>query len=195
MSGSGPRPGTGPEKGLLTLEPLLDAVQDGVEHAGWNLSGVQKTTSMDFEGVWAGESTRSAYLFFHRSDLPEAVSVDVYLDETTRGLKGNLALVVDGPDLADVPDVPSLLVRVASASADILPEGYRTPVSLRIGMNDARTDPGEAELQFRFKLSVPGSAIQAGDSAVSALSTAAVAAFEQLLERPEIAELLPPVIE
>lgn len=183
------------ESGLLTLEPLVDAVQDGVEHAGWKLSGLQKTTSMEFEGKWAGASTRSAYLFFHRPDLPEAVSVDVFLDETTDRLKGNLALVVEGPELASVTDVPSLLARVARASAETLPEGYRTPLTLRLGMADSRGDPGEATLQFRFKLALPRTAIRTGGSATSALASAAVAAFEQLLERPEIAELLPPVVE
>ena len=53
-------PNEGP---LLTLEPLLDAVRLGVEDAGWTLSGLQKTTSHEFDGRWAGESTRSAYLF------------------------------------------------------------------------------------------------------------------------------------
>ena len=53
---------------ILTLEPLVDAVREGVESAGWHLSGLQKTTSLEFEGRWEGESTRSAYLFFHRAD-------------------------------------------------------------------------------------------------------------------------------
>lgn len=182
-------------EGLLTLEPLVEAVQDGVEHTGWRLSGLQKTTSMEFEGKWAGSTTRSAYLFFHRADLPEAVSLDVFLDETEKGLRGNLALVVDGPELGQEADVPALLARVAQASSETLPEGYRSPVSLRLGMSDARSNPEEADLQFRFKLVLPRSAVQAGGSAVSALASAAVSAFEHLLERPEIAELLPPVVE
>jgi hypothetical protein len=182
-------------EGLLTLEPLVEAVQDGVEHAGWLLSGLQKTTSMEFEGKWTGSTTRSAYLFFHRADLPEAVSLDVFLDETEKGLRGNLALVVDGPDLGQVADVPALLARVAQASLETLPEGYRTPVSLRLGMSDAGSRTEEADLQFRFKLVLPRSAVRAGESAVSALASAAVSAFEHLLERPEIAELLPPVVE
>lgn len=193
--GGGPSAQEGGDEALLTLEPLLEAVQDGVEHAGWRLSGLQKTTSMEFEGPWAGQSTRSAYLFFHRADLPEAVSVDVYLDETSRGLKGNLALVVDGPELGEMPDLPQLLGRVAGASAETLPSGYRTPVSVRAGMSDAGGDPSEAELQFRFKLSLPARAMRTGSSAVSALAASAVGSFERLLERPEIAELLPPVVE
>src|SRR5262245_13467535 len=81
---------------ILTLEPLVDAVREGVEAAGgWELSGLQKTTSLEFEGRWEGESTRSAYLFFHASGRADAASIDVYLDETSRGLTGNLALVVD----------------------------------------------------------------------------------------------------
>ena len=62
------------------------------------LSGLQKTTSHQFEGRWQGESSRSAYLFFHDDARPDYVSIDVFLDETTRGLKGNLALVLAGPE-------------------------------------------------------------------------------------------------
>ena len=76
---------------LDTLEPLIHAVQDGVQSRGWILSGTQKTTSMEFEGRWAGASTRSAYLFFHRDEVEDA-SVDVYLDETPAGLHGSLSL-------------------------------------------------------------------------------------------------------
>ncbi|MEE8147462.1 MAG: hypothetical protein V3T24_07665, partial [Longimicrobiales bacterium] len=86
---------------VMTLEPLLEAVQDGIERAGWALSGLQKTTSLQFEGRWEGESTRSAYLFFHREGLPDWVSLDVFLDETSKGLKGNFALVIDGPELGE----------------------------------------------------------------------------------------------
>lgn len=180
---------------LLTLEPLLEAVRDGIEHAGWLLSGLQKTTSTEFEGAWAGQSTRSAYLFFHRGDLPEAVSVDVFLDETSDGLQANLALVVEGPQLREIADVPALLERVGAAARDTLPEGYRTPISLRLGLADANRPPGQADLQFRFKIRAPSSAIRAGSSAMSALASASVGSFEHLLERPEIAELLPPVVE
>ena len=73
---------------LLTLEPLIEAVQDGITRSGWVLSGLQKTTSPRFEGRWQGESSRSAYLFFHDDARPDFVSIDVFLDETTKGLKG-----------------------------------------------------------------------------------------------------------
>ncbi len=39
---------------LLTLEPLIDAVREGVEAEGWELSGLQKTTSHQFEGPVGG---------------------------------------------------------------------------------------------------------------------------------------------
>jgi len=48
-----------------------------------------------FEGRWDRESTRSAYLFFHLDAGPQDVSIDVYLDETSGGLMGNMELVVD----------------------------------------------------------------------------------------------------
>ena len=180
---------------LLTLEPLLDAVRTGVENAGWLLSGLQKTTSHEFEGKWAGQSTRSAYLFFHRTDLPESVSVEAFLDETSDGLRGNLALVLDGPNLGRLGDVTPVLERVARATSETLPEGYGTPVSLRLAVPDSSTPADRAEAQFRIKLAIPGAAMDAGGSAVSALASAAVSAYEALLERPEVAEMLPPVID
>ncbi|MEX0843589.1 MAG: hypothetical protein WD120_04510 [Gemmatimonadota bacterium] len=181
--------------GILTLEPLVDSVREGMEHTGWTLSGLQKTTSMEFEGRWKGESTRSAYLFFHRPDLPEAVTVEGFLDETARGLRGNLALVVDGPELGAVGDVPALLTRVARAAGETLPEGYRLPLSLRVAMPDACGRVVEGEIQIRFKLRFPSTAFEAVSSAIAALGSAAAGAFERLLERPEVAELLPPVVD
>ena len=183
------------EADLLTLEPLLEAVRTGVEEAGWFLSGLQKTTSHEFEGKWAGESTRSAYLFFHRADLPETVAMEAFLDETSGGLRGNLALVLDGPRLGRLGAVPGVLERVAGASLETLPKGYCTPVSLRLAIPHGGTPVDRAEVQFRIKLTIPEAAMCAGASAVSALASGAVSAFEALLERPEVAEMLPPVID
>lgn len=182
-------------RSLDTLEPFLEAVRDGVEEAHWALSGLQKTTSHEFEGRWEGESTRSAYLFFHREDLPPEVSVEVFLDETSRGLRGNLSLVLEGPALRELEGPGAVLERVGRAARETLPEGYRIPVAIRIGIPDSGTPPGDAEVQLRVKLKVPPVALEAGASAVSALASSAVAAFERLLERPEVAELLPPVVE
>lgn len=180
---------------LVTLEPLLEAVRDGIEEAGWGLSGLQKTTSHEFEGRWAGESTRSAYLFFHRDDLPESVSVEAFLDETSRGLRGNLSLVLDGPALEVIGAVPPILDRIASASQETLPRGYRIPISVRVSVPRAEVVSDRANVQFRVKLVIPTVAVGAGASAVRSLASGAIVAFEQLLERPEVAELLPPVTE
>lgn len=173
-----------------TLEPLIEAVRDGVEARGWSLSGLQKTTSYEFEGRWAGDSTRSAYLFFHREDHEE-VSIDVYLDETSRGLQGNLALVLDlrAPD--DLPGVPETLGTLAERASAHLPEGYRTPVTLRLRLADAGRLPRDATLEARLKLVVPRAALEAGSSAVSALCSATVDAFDALLADPELGRLLP----
>ena len=113
---------------LLTLEPFIEAVQDGITRAGWVLSGLQKTTSHQFEGWWQGESSRSAYLFFHNDKNPDFVSIDVFLDETTKGLKGNLALVVSGPEMGLLEPMPDLIAALAKVTADCLPEGLSYPV-------------------------------------------------------------------
>lgn len=176
---------------LLTLEPLLEAVRDGVESAGWELSGLQKTTSHTFEGRWEGDSTRSAYLFFHHPGVDLPVSVDVYLDETSRGLTGNLALVVDLRDLGEIGSVEEHLDRLSRMAEEGLPRGYRTPVTLRFRLRDGGRPAREAGTEVRFKLRIPVTAVEAGSSAVSALASATVKSFEALLARPELrAEML-----
>ncbi|MEK9500627.1 hypothetical protein [Gaopeijia maritima] len=170
---------------LDTLEPLIDAVRDGVSAAGWTLSGLQKTTSYEFEGRWEGDSTRSAYLFFHREGVEEA-SVDVYLDETSRGLQGNLALVLDLPGLAELPAIPELLTDLGERAGRHLPDGYRTPVTVRLRLRDAPLPADRAELEARLKLVLPRAAIDAGASAVAAVCSATVAAFDGLLADPAL---------
>ncbi len=183
--------GTGPSGvPILTLEPFIEAVRDGVEARGWLLSGLQKTTSHEFEGRWAGEDTRSAYLFFHRGDLPETVSVDVFLDETSRGLRGNLALAVGGPVLGSFSEVQSVLGRLGRSARAVLPEGYRAPVTFRAHLADGHHEPAGAEVEVRFKLQVPSAALEAGASAVSALSGATVDAFDALLRSRVVSDLL-----
>lgn len=175
--------------GILTLEPLIDAVVEGVRAAGWDLSGLQKTSSTEFEGEWAGHTTRSAYLFFH-SDRHEAASVEGYLDETDRGLRGTLSLVVDLRPVWEHASVPDALDRVAELSARHLPDGYRTPVVLRLTLAETSEPATEAEVESRIKLRLPRAAIEAGTGSVAALATSAVRAFEALLDDPGSAEVL-----
>ena len=178
---------TPPSRGpLLTLEPFLEAVREGREEAGWELSGLQKTTSYEFEGRWAGDSSRSAYLFFHRPDLPDWASIDAFLDETTRGLKGNLALVLDGPKLERIPNPASVLAVLASLAGMSLPEGYRTPISLRYRLQEPDGDPAHADSEIRFKVILPKGAMQSGSLAVSALAQTTARAFQVLLESPDL---------
>ena len=149
---------------------------------GWALSGLQKTTSHQFEGRWAGDSTRSAYLFFHPpgdGDVP--VSVDVYLDETSRGLTGNIALAVDLLDLGDHAAVPALLSDLRDICVAHLPGAYRTPISLRFRLRETSTAIEDAEGEVRFKLIIPKTALDRGASAVEALAGASARAFEALL--------------
>lgn len=185
---SGEKPGTdgeGPED-LHTLEPFLEAVREGVERRGWELSGLQKTTSYRFEGRWEGDSTRSAYLFFHRSDVPEDVSVDVYLDETSRGLKGNLALVMDVPDLGEMGPVEDALRVLCTTAEGIVSPDFRRPLTLRFRVGDVGEDPAGARGEARFKVHVPTAAVKTGRSAVVAVARSALDAFEGLLDSEEI---------
>lgn len=184
-----------PSEPLLTLEPFIDAVRDGVEAAGWELSGLQKTTSHQFEGRWAGDSTRSAYLFFHHPAGPDWASVDVYLDETSRGLTGNLALVVDARPLAGLGDVLAVLTELGRLAVAHLPDGYRAPVTLRLRLADATAAAASASSEVRFKLRIPHSALEAGRRAVAALSSATVVAFTELLAAHDLQPFLEPESE
>lgn len=171
---------------ILTLEPLIEAVREGVEGREWSLSGLQKTTSHQFEGKWEGESTRSAYLFFHPDDGPDFVSVDVYLDETSRGLTGNLALVVDLVSFGDLGDVKAVLAALGTASARELDRRHKRPVTLRLRMVDAAEAPEHADTEVRLKVRLSRSVIREGTEAVAALAQEAVLGFERLLQASEI---------
>lgn len=179
-----------PGEPLLTLEPLLEAVRVGVERAGWVLSGLQKTTSHEFEGRWAGDSTRSAYLFFHRHPGPEWASVDVFLDETSRGLSGNLALVLDGRVLGALGDIPGVLSTLAGLCADAMPTGAKTPLTLRLNLPSPSTPAGDAESEIRFKLRLPAAALRAGADVVSDLAADTVHRFNGLMETERLRSLL-----
>lgn len=172
---------------LLTLEPLIEAVTAGVEGRGWELSGLQKTTSHQFDGRWEGESSRSAYLFFHLPEGPEHVSVDVFLDETSRGLTGNLALVLDGRPLPELGDVGVALASLRRLSGAALPRGHRAPLTLRFRLEGRAAEPADAETEIRFKLRIPRRTIGGGKDAVAALCARTVDAFERLLAGPELA--------
>ena len=187
MSGVG-----GPPRGegLLTLEPLIDAVRAGVEGAGWTLSGLQKTTSHQFEGRWEGDSTRSAYLFFHAEGGSADASIDVYLDETSQGLTGNLALVVDLVRLAELGDPSDALRSLGSIAASRLPPEHATPVTLRFRLKTGKAEPGTAETEVRFKVRIPRPVVTAGADAVRRLAASAVEGFERILAAPELARYL-----
>jgi hypothetical protein len=131
----------GKGEALLTLEPFIDAVRDGVVSVGWELSGLQKTTSHEFEGRWAGDSTRSAYLFFHEPEGYGWASLDVFLDETSKGLSGNLALAVDGRTLGELGDVTTAMRRLGSIAGETLPQEFRTPVTLRVRLDHPDLQP------------------------------------------------------
>jgi hypothetical protein len=182
---------SGPQdEAILTLELLVEAVQRGVEPAGWRLSGLQKTTSYDFEGPWEGDSTRSAYLFFHASPGPDWATLDVYLDETPQGLSGNLALAVDARSLSELGDVTASLRALADVARSRLPQRYRTPLTLRFHLDARDADPGSAEAEIRFKVRIPRSCIASGGAAVSAMAAAAAGALRALLEDPGLAPFL-----
>ncbi|MCG6989370.1 MAG: hypothetical protein LJF06_14490 [Gemmatimonadetes bacterium] len=182
---------SGPDGGaILTLEPLVEAVREGVEPSGWRLSGLQKTTSYEFQGRWEGDSTRSAYLFFHPSPGPDWATLDVFLDETSRGLSGNLALVVDARSLSELGDVTGSLGALAELARGHLPRRYRAPLTLRMHLETLDADPGSAQAEIRFKVRIPRSCIASGVPDVSAMAAKAASALRALLEDPGLTPFL-----
>jgi hypothetical protein len=176
---------------ILTLEPLIEAVRAGVEGGGWELSGLQKTTSHQFEGRWEGESTRSAYVFFHPAAGPDNVSVDVYLDETSRGLTGNLALVADLADLGAVGNPEAVLAFLGAASAGTLSGAYRRPVTLRFRLDDAAGDTEGAETEVRIKVRIPRRTIASGAAAVTDFAAEVLGGFAELLAGDSLTRYFP----
>jgi hypothetical protein len=178
--------------GLFTLEPLIEAVREGVEEFGWGLSGLQKTTSHQFEGRWEGDSTRSAYLFFHPPDGPDFAGIDVYLDETSRGLTGNIALVVDLAPFGALGDGREALRDLGALSARGLGQQTRRPVTLRVRLEDALGDVDAAEAEVRFKLRLTRRAVEDGPAAVRALIGDAMRGFATILASPELVRFTGP---
>ncbi len=194
---------------ILTLEPLLEAVRTTIEDRGWVLSGLQKTTSYEYGGRWDGDSTRSAYAFYHRvgnEDRAESVpdlddrdpgtpdpALDVFLDETSRGLTGTLALVLSGPELGRLGEVEAALSRLSSIAAACIPPDLVMPVSLRARLPDARRSAGSADVEIRFKVRIGGAAIQAGSRVVEAVVRSGLTAFDRIAGHPDLAPLLSPL--
>jgi hypothetical protein len=175
---------------VLTLEPLIDAVRVGVEAAGWQMSGLQKTTSYQFEGRWKDEQTRSAFLLFHHPSRWDGAGIDAYLDESLHAVDASLSLVVDAPPLQELGPVAEALGRLASAVASSLPTEYDTPVTLRVRLARPSAEPALAHADIRFKLRIPPTVLEAGAQAVTELVTVAVGSFEALLADPRIAGLV-----
>lgn len=147
---------------------------------------MQKTTSLEFDGRWEGESTRSAYLFFHAREGPDDVSIDVYLDETSRGLTGNLALVVDVAPLARLGEPTRVLGILGGLAKAEMPSGHASPLTLRLRLPDGSKDPGGADGEVRFKLVLPSRSIAAGSGEIRRLAVEAVEAFERILGSVEL---------
>ncbi|MDX1494578.1 MAG: hypothetical protein R3253_10990 [Longimicrobiales bacterium] len=180
------------DEAILTLEPLIEAVREAVEDEGWTLSGLQKTTSHQFEGRWEGDSTRSAYLFFHPPDGADHVSVDVYLDETSRGLTGNLALVVDLKAFGEMGNVDEALGRLGEASARELDRRNKRPITLRFRLADAAEAVEHADTEVRFKVRLPRKSIAAGMSAIRAFTRETMNGFQRLRGASELHRFLRP---
>lgn len=167
---------------IETIEPLLAIVVPFFEARGWQLSGVQKTTSYAYEGAWADSELRSAYAFFHQVEDEEGSgpSLEAFIDETDEGLDGGLSLVLDGPSLGEEPDVASVLRRAAELGAGVLPLEMPAPVTVTYS-HPGRREAESANVKVRFKGRIPGGANRAGRRAVEATLATIASGFDEIL--------------
>ncbi|MEQ1857570.1 MAG: hypothetical protein ABL963_14015 [Longimicrobiales bacterium] len=114
------------------------------------------------------------------------MSVDVYLDETSRGLTGNLALVVDLASLGEIGDPAEVLAELGRLSKRRMPAGSTAPVTLRLRLPDGAKEPATAEVEIRFKLNLASRIIAAGGGEIRRFAAESVAAFERILDAGEL---------
>lgn len=163
-----------------TLEPFLSVLRPLLEGGGWVLSGLQKTTSYEYEGAWEGATLRSAYAFFHKEgdEDGDGPSLEAYLDETEDGLEGALSLVMaaPGPDLE--PQVTRVLGRALDTAAQAVPEGIPAPVSITYSGRPGATEPSSIQARVRFKARIPATAIAGGERTLRSVVRSILDAFE-----------------
>jgi hypothetical protein len=183
---------------LESLEALMDAVHEGVSRAGW-IPVSQETSGREY---LSGAGTRSpvrvartAQLRFHRSDLPCEVMLEVVAEEAERGLSGRLSLVLFGPRYAELGPAATVLDRVSAA----IRETFRRDEALSVGLELALDAPSmagpDARIKLRVTSEIPCRRIREGAVSVRCLLLSEIGGMERLLECPEVAEFLPPVVE
>ncbi len=165
-----------------TLEPFLSVLRRDIEAGGWVLSGLQKTTSYEYDGAWEGGTLRSAYGFFHLvgDENGEGPSLEAFVDESHASLDGALSLVMKAPGPERVPGVADLLAVALSLVERAVPEGIPAPVSVTYSSSPGRTGPEAVDATVRFKARVPGSAVQGGERTIRAVTCTILKAFEEV---------------
>ena len=166
-----------------TLEPLLSVLRPLLEEGGWVLSGLQKTTSYEYEGAWEGATLRSAYAFFHRQtdEGGDGPSLEAYLDETEEGLEGALSLVMDAPGPDREPRVADVLRRALETAAGAIPEGIPAPVSITYSGRPGSTGASSIGARVRFKARIPAAAMRGGERTLGAVTRTLLEAFDDIL--------------
>jgi hypothetical protein len=181
---------------IQALDGLLEPLRAGLEESGWSLAGERHGTG---EGATRRRDrparVRMADFFFHRSDLPCSVAVEGAFREGPGGVQGELVFVVEGPALSELGRASTLLERVSEAVRETFPDFPEAPLSLTLRLPSACLPPSDAHVELRVHLPLARRGFEGGAPALLPLIQESVAAFERLLERPEVAELLPPVME
>jgi hypothetical protein len=183
---------------IETLEPFLDAIHEGVSRAGW----IPVSQELGGREYLSGAGTRSpvkvartALLRFHRSDLPCEVMLEIQAEQAEQGLRGTLSLVLAGPRYADLGPAATVLDRVTAAIRETFRRDEAISVSLDLGLASAQISGPDARIRLRVSSALPPCRMAEGPVSIRCLLLSDVGAMERLLECPEIAEFLPPVVE
>lgn len=136
-----------------------------------------------------GDSERLS--LFHLGEGLDPISIDGYLEETGRGLTGNIALVIDLLPLGGVGPAGEALRRFGALSAHEIDDRFKRPITLRFRVADAAQDPDLAETEVRFKVRIPSPVIREGKHAVSVFVEVVTASFARMLESDALRLLMP----
>ena len=92
---------------------------------------------------------------------------------------------MEGPESSELGTMQELFTSLVKVGKECMPEGYRTPITVRMRVEGPDTAPGAASSEVRLKLYIPTKETKASSAAVSALASSAVAALERVLAHPD----------
>lgn len=183
---------------LVSLESFVDAVHEGATRAGWIPVSQEKSGREYLSGAGTRSPVQVAntvLLRFHRSDLPCEVMLEVMAEEAEQGLSGRLSLVLFGPRYVELGPAATALNKVSAAVRETFRRNEAISIALDLMLDTPSLPGSEARIRLRVSSQMPQRRIREGAVSVRCLLLSEISSMERLLECPEVAEFLPPVVE